>query len=114
MSGGSQIAYFFIFVVVALIMLLVFLYGSIVAYKVSKSKSSLGLLVGIIMVLMGLIFYSVAAIVFDYNNSDRTLFFSLFLNSGLLLLTVGIFLNAISFVFYVRNHNRLLKNTLAS
>lgn len=104
MSGGAAgiIALAIIFVILTI---LIFVYGSFHAYKGSKSKPAIGLLAGTLIISLGFVLY-IVALMFDYNSKNVVS------KLCLISLSFGMLLMAVSFVLYVREHNKLLQRAL--
>ena len=107
--GGGPIGAYAISMISLMLVLLLFLYGSYSAYRGSKSMPSLGLLVGTFAVLLSVLLYFITTIIIYNNYGDATNVTAGFVTISIYLFSGAILIKAVSFVLFVRRHNKLLK-----
>ena len=107
--AGGPIAMLAIMVISLILVGILFLLGALIAYKQERNKTSFTLLSGFSLVVTGSIIFFITTIVMYNNYWKPTNITGAFMSLSLLLLSLGLVMAAISFIVYVKKHNKLLK-----
>lgn len=107
--GGGSAGMFALLMISLIFVGVLFFYGAFIAYKGARNMTSLALLVGFLLVILGVATYFITAIIVYNNYGEFTTLTENLIGMSFLFLACGLLIAAISFVLYIQAHNKLLR-----